>query len=54
MFISFKRNPVVHPSFFMDSTINKHTYLHKHIGLTFTNTDSWDEHVKSQKNPGQG
>ena len=47
MLISRKRNPVLHPPLFMNGTMIKNTSFHKHLGLTFSNTGSWDEHVKS-------
>ena len=31
----------------MNGTMIKNTSIHKHLGLTFSNTGSWDEHVKS-------
>ena len=31
----------------MNGTMIKNTSFHKHLGLTFSNTGSWDEHVKS-------
>ena len=45
--ISCKRNPVLHPPLFINGTMIKNTSFHKHLGLTFSNTGSWDEHVKS-------
>ena len=47
MLISRKRNPVLHPPLFMNGTVIKNTSFHNHLGLTFSNTGSWDEHVKS-------
>ena len=47
MLISRKRNPVLHPPLFMNSTMINNTSFHKHLGLTFSNTGSSDEHVKS-------
>ena len=47
MLISRKRNPVFHPPLFMNCTMVKNTSFHKNLGLTFSNTGSWDEHVKS-------
>ena len=47
MLISRKRNPVLHPPLFMNGTMIKNTSFHKHLGLTFSNTGSWDEHVES-------
>ena len=31
----------------MNGTMIKNTSFHKHMGLTFSNTGSWDEHAKS-------
>ena len=31
----------------MNCTMIKNTSFHKNLGLTFSNTGSWDEHVKS-------
>ena len=31
----------------MNGTMIKNTSFHKHLGLNFSNTGSWDEHVKS-------
>ena len=47
MIISRKRNPVFHPPLFMNGTLMKNTSYHKHLGLTFSNSGTWDEHVKS-------
>ena len=47
MLISRKRNPVLHPPLLMNGTMIKNTSFHKHLGLTISNTGSWDEHVKS-------
>ena len=47
MLISRKLNPVLHPPLFMNGTMIKNTSFHKHLGLTFLNNGSWDEHVKS-------
>ena len=30
----------------MNGTMIKNTSFNKHLGLTFSNTGSWDEHVK--------
>ena len=47
MLILRKRNPVLHGPLFMNGTMIKNTSFHNHLGLTFSNTSSWDEHVKS-------
>ena len=46
MIISRKRNPVFHPPLFINGTLIKNTSYHKHLGLTFSNSGTWDEHVK--------
>ena len=47
MIISRKSNPVFHPPLFMNGTLIKNTSYHKHLGQTFSNSGTWDEHVKS-------
>ena len=47
MIISCKRNPVFHPPLFMNGALIKNTLYHNHLGLTFSNSGTWDEHVKS-------
>ena len=46
MIISRKRNPVFHRPLFMNVTMIKNTTSHNHLGFTFSNSGSWDEHVK--------
>ena len=46
MIISRKRNPVFHSPLFMNGTLIKNTSYHTHLGLTFSNSETWDEHVK--------
>ena len=46
MIISRNCNPVS-PPLFIDGTMIKNTSSHMHLGLTFTNSGTWDEHVKS-------
>ena len=45
MLISRKRNSVFHPPLSKDGVIIGETSLHKHLGLTFSKTCSWDEHI---------
>ena len=45
MLISRKRNSVFHPPISMDGVIIGKIPSHKHLGLTFLKTCSWDEHI---------
>ena len=45
MLISRKRNPIQHPPLYMNSIMIKDTESHKHLGLTFSNTCNWNEHI---------
>ena len=45
MLISRKRNSVYHPPISMDGVIIGEIPSHKHLGLTFSKTCSWDEHI---------
>ena len=47
MVISRKLNPVQHPPLFMNDTIIAETTSHKHLGLTFSSTCTWNEHVNN-------
>ena len=47
MIISRNCNPVFPIPLFIDGTMIKNTSSHMHLGLTFTNSGTWDEHVKS-------
>ena len=47
MVISRKLNPVQHPPLFMNDTIIAETTIHKHLGLTFSSTCTWNEHVNN-------
>ncbi|MCG8033358.1 MAG: reverse transcriptase family protein, partial [Candidatus Thiodiazotropha taylori] len=47
MTISRKRNPVPQPPLFMDNTLIQETPTHKHLGLTFSNTCNWTDHVNN-------
>ena len=42
-----KLNPVQHPSLFMNGTIFEETTSHKHLGLIFSSTCTWTDHVNS-------
>ena len=42
-----KFNPAQHPSLFMNDTIIEETTSHKHLGLTFSSTCTWTDHVNS-------
>ena len=45
MLISRKRNLVFHPPISMDGVIIGEIPSHKHLGLTFSKTCSWGEHI---------
>ena len=45
MGFSRKQNPLVHPPIYMNNTLINETKSHKHLGLTFSNTCNWAEHV---------
>lgn len=45
MLISRRRNPVQHPPLHMNGIMIEDTKLHKHLGLSFSNTCSWNEHI---------
>ena len=47
MIFSRKSNPVHHPSLFMNGTIIEETTRHKHLGLTFSSTCTWTDHVNT-------
>ena len=47
MVIPRKLNPVQHPPLFMNDTIIAETTSHKHLGLTFSSTCTWNEHVNN-------
>ena len=47
MTISRKRNPVPQPPLFMNNTLIQETSTHKHLGLTFSNTCNWADHVNN-------
>ena len=45
--ISRKLNPVQNSPLFTNDTIIAETTSHKHLGLTFTSTCTWNEHVNN-------
>ena len=45
--ISRKQNPVPQPLLFMNNTLIQETSTHKHLGLTFSNTCNWTDHVNN-------
>lgn len=45
LLISLKSNAVSHPHLFMNDTIISESTSHKHLGITFSNTCSWTEHI---------
>ncbi|MCG8113671.1 MAG: reverse transcriptase domain-containing protein [Candidatus Thiodiazotropha taylori] len=47
MTISRKRNPIPQPPLSMNNTLIQETPTHKHLGLTFSNTCNWTDHVNN-------
>ena len=45
MLISRKRDPVNHPPLFVNNIPLKCTSMHKHLGLTFSDTCDWTKHI---------
>ena len=45
MLMSSKRNPGHHPPLYVNATMIFDTTSHKHLGLTFSNTCNWNEHI---------
>ena len=45
LLISLKQNPVLHPQLLMNDTVISESTSHKHLGITFSNTCSWTEHI---------
>ena len=43
--ISLKQNPVLHPQLLMNDTVISESTSHKYLGVTFSNTCSWTEHI---------
>ena len=50
MTVSRKLNPVLHPPLFLNNTRIKETATHKHLGLTFSSTCNWNDHVRNISN----
>ena len=46
MTVSRKLAQINHPLLFMDNTVISESSAHKHLGLTFSNTCTWSEHIK--------
>ena len=46
MTVSRKLAQINHPLLFMDNTVISESSSHKHLGLTFSNTCTWSEHIK--------
>lgn len=47
MIISRKINKILHPPLFMNNIALTETRSHKHLGLTFSDTATWSEHIKN-------
>ena len=47
MTLSRKSTPVYHPPLFLNNTMIQETSTHKHLGLTFSNTCNWADHVRT-------
>ena len=45
LLISLKQNPVLHPQLLMNDTVISKSTSHKHLGITFSNTCLWTEHI---------
>ena len=47
LLISLKQNPVLHPQLLMNVTFTviSESTIHKNLGVTFSNTCSWTEHI---------
>ena len=43
--VSKKANGIVHPPLIMNNTILSESSSHKHLGITFSNTCDWTEHI---------
>ena len=46
MIVSRKLAQINHPPLVMDNTVISESSSHKHLGLTFSNTCTWSEHIK--------
>ena len=47
MILSLLINPPLHPILYMNNTPIATTASHKHLGLTFSNNCSWNEHINN-------
>ena len=47
MIISRKANPPQHPPLFMDDVILTETDTHKHLGITFSASCTWSNHIQN-------
>lgn len=47
MLISRKNETVDHPPLYMDSVLVSNTSSHKHLGLTFSDSCNWAEHIEN-------
>ena len=47
MLISRKNETVDHPSLYMDNVLVSNTSSHKHVGLTFSDSYNWAEHIEN-------
>ena len=45
--LSLLKNPPLHPTLYMNNTPIATTASHKHLGLTFSNNCSWNEHINN-------
>ena len=45
LLLSTKRVPLLHPQLFMNNTVISESSSYKHLGITFSSTCSWTEHV---------
>lgn len=45
MIISRKTEPAVHPPLIMNNNIISETQIHKHLGLTFSSSCTWSDHI---------
>ena len=45
--VSKKLDPVAHPPLSMNNTVLTESSCHKHLGITFSNTCDWKEHINS-------
>lgn len=45
MIISRKTEPAVHPPLIMNNNVISETQIHKHLGLTFSSSCTWSDHI---------